>query len=66
MKNVIAALVLGVVGLVIPAMAQTSQLPLPSPRGKGAGCKGLECNRGDTGKEHAGVCREIYERQGSG
>ncbi len=66
MKNVIAALVLGVVGLVIPAMAQNFATAAAVARGKGAGCKGLECNRGDTGKEHAGVCREIYERQGSG
>ncbi len=64
MKNRIAALVLGVAALAVPAVAQNSQLPLPSPVEKELAAQGLERDRGDAGQEHAGVCRQVHERQG--
>ena len=58
--------VLVMVGLLVPAVAQNSQLPLPSPVEKELAAKASNVTEVTLGKEHAGVCREVHERQGRG
>jgi hypothetical protein len=50
MKNRIAAFVLGVAALAVPALAQNSQLPLPSPVEKELSAKATNVTEVTLGK----------------
>jgi hypothetical protein len=64
MKNVIAALVLGVVGLVVPAVAQNSQLPLPSPVEKELAAKASNVTEVTLGKNMLAFAAKFMSGKG--
>jgi hypothetical protein len=64
MKNVIAALALGVVSLAVPAVAQTSQLPLPSPVEKELAAKASNVTEVTLGKNMLAFAAKFMSGKG--
>jgi hypothetical protein len=64
MKNAIAALVLGVAGLVAPAVAQNSQLPLPSPVEKELAAKASNVTEVTLGKNMLAFAAKFMSGKG--
>ena len=64
MKNAIAALVLGVVGFVVPAVAQNSQLPLPSPVEKELAAKASNVTEVTLGKNMLAFAAKFMSGKG--
>jgi hypothetical protein len=64
MKNAIAALVLGVAGLVVPAVAQNSQLPLPSPVEKELAAKASNVTEVTLGKNMLAFAAKFMSGKG--
>ena len=64
MKNAIAALVLGVVSLVVPAVAQNSQLPLPSPVEKELAAKASNVTEVTLGKNMLAFAAKFMSGKG--
>ena len=64
MKNAIAALVLGVVSFVVPAVAQNSQLPLPSPVEKELAAKASNVTEVTLGKNMLAFAAKFMSGKG--
>ena len=64
MKNAIAALVLGVVSLAVPAVAQNSQLPLPSPVEKELAAKASNVTEVTLGKNMLAFAAKFMSGKG--
>jgi hypothetical protein len=64
MKNAIAALVLGVLGFVAPAVAQNSQLPLPSPVEKELAAKASNVTEVTLGKNMLAFAAKFMSGKG--
>jgi hypothetical protein len=64
MKNTIAALVLVLIGLVVPAVAQNSQLPLPSPIEKELAAKASNVTEVTLGKNMLAFAAKFMNGKG--